>query len=176
MAEARRQGISSRTVWLAAALALVVIFFGVRRLTREKLPIRVAEAQIQDLVKKTPTNGRVEPQHIFEAHAPAAAVVKNVYVHVGEKVRQGQLLVDLDDTNARARLATAMAALRAAQAGYQSVKSGGSYQEQLALSSNLAKATQSLVILFDKKKHASHFIIIPASVKMFSSFSPVKYK
>jgi HlyD family secretion protein len=140
MAEARRQGISSRTVWLAAALALVVIFFGVRRLTREKLPIRVAEAQIQDLVKKTPTNGRVEPQHIFEAHAPAAAVVKNVYVHVGEKVRQGQLLVDLDDTNARARLATAMAALRAAQAGYQSVRSGGSYQEQLALSSNLAKA------------------------------------
>src|ERR1700761_6046537 len=140
MAEARRQGISSRTVWLAAALALVVIFFGVRRLTREKLPIRVAEAQIQDLVKKTPTNGRVEPQHIFEAHAPAAAVVKNVYVHVGEKVRKGQLLVDLDDTNARARLATAMAALRAAQAGYQSVRSGGSYQEQLALSSNLAKA------------------------------------
>src|SRR6202000_3371281 len=105
-----------------------------------KLPIRVAEAQIQDLVKKTPTNGRVEPQHIFEAHAPAAAVVRNVYVHVGEKVRKGQLLVDLDDTSARARLASAMASLSAAQAGYQGVQNGGTHQEQLSLSNNIVKA------------------------------------
>src|ERR1700761_8523617 len=140
MAEARRKGISSGTLWLAAALALVFIFFGVRRLTREKLPVRVAEAQVQDLIKVNRTNGRVEPQHIFEAHAPEAAVVKNVYVHVGEQVRRGQLLVEMDDTNARARLAGAMAALRSAGAGYQSVKSGGTYQEQLALTSNTAKA------------------------------------
>ncbi len=38
------------------------------------------------------------------------------------------------------RLAAATAALRAAEAGYQSVESGGTHQEQLALSSNLAKA------------------------------------
>jgi HlyD family secretion protein len=140
MAEARRQGISSRTLWFAAAIALVLIFFGVRRLTREKLPVRVGEAQVQDLVKRNSTNGRVEPQHIFEAHAPAAAVVKNVFVHVGEKVHRGQLLVELDDTNARARLAAALAALNTAQANYQGVKSGGTYQEQLALSNNLTKA------------------------------------
>jgi HlyD family secretion protein len=140
MAEARRKGISSSVLWIAAAVALILVFFGVRRLTREKLPLRVAEAQVQDLIKRNPTNGRVEPQHIFEAHAPAAAVVRNVYVHVGEKVRRGQLLVDLDDTNARARLASAKAALSAAQAGYQGVENGGSYQEQLSLSNNLVKA------------------------------------
>jgi len=102
--------------------------------------LRVAEAQVQDLIKANSTNGRVEPQHIFEAHAPDAALVKNVYVHVGEKVRKGQLLVDLDDTNARAKLAAAMASLRSAEAGYQSVQGGGSYQEQLALSNNIVKA------------------------------------
>jgi HlyD family secretion protein len=140
MAEARRKGISSGALWIAAAIALVLIFFGVRRLTREKLPLRVTEAQVQDLIKVNSTNGRVEPQHIFEAHAPEAAVVKDVFVHVGEKVRAGQLLVVLDDTNARARLAAATAALRAAQAGYQSVESGGTHQEQLALSNNIVKA------------------------------------
>jgi HlyD family secretion protein len=140
MAEARRKGISSGALWIAAAIALVLIFFGVRRMTREKLPLRVAEAQVQDLIKPNSTNGRVEPQHIFEAHAPDAALVKAVHVHVGEKVRKGQLLVDLDDTNARAKLAAAMAALRSAQAGYQSVENGGTYQEQLALSSNIVKA------------------------------------
>ena len=139
MVEERRKGISSSALWIAAGIALVFIFFGVRWLTREKVPVRVAETQLQDLVKVESTNGRVEPQHIFEAHAPEAALVKAVYVHVGEPVRAGQLLVALDDGNARAKLAASTAALRAAQATYQSVASGGNHQEQLALTSNTAK-------------------------------------
>jgi HlyD family secretion protein len=140
MVEARRKTISSGTLWIAGGIALVLIFFGVRWMTREKLPVRVAESQVQDLTKTISTSGKVEPQHIFEAHAPDATVVKEVYVHVGQQVRQGQLLVALDDSNARAKLAAATAALRAAEAGFQSVESGGTHQEQLALTSNLAKA------------------------------------
>ncbi len=140
MAEERRKRISSSALWIAAAVFLVLIFFGVRRLTRDKLPVRVAESQVQDLVKVSSTNGHVEPVHIFEAHAPEATTVNQVYVRVGEKVRAGKLLVSLDDSNARSRLAAAMAALRTAQAGYQSVKSGGTHQEQQALTGNLAKA------------------------------------
>jgi HlyD family secretion protein len=140
MAEERRKTVSSGALWILAAIALVIIFFGVRRLTREKLPVRVAESQVQDLIKNSSTNGRVEPQQIFEAHAPEATTVKKVYVHVGEKVHAGQLLVSLDDTNARARLAAATAALRTAQAAYQTVQGGGSQQEQIVLASNIAKA------------------------------------
>jgi HlyD family secretion protein len=140
MAEARRKTISSGTLWIAGAIALVLIFFGVRWMTREKLPVRVAESQVQDLVKVSSTSGKVEPQQIFEAHAPEATVVKDVLVHAGQQVQKGQLLVVLDDGNARAKLAAATAALRAAEAGYQGVESGGTHQEQLALASNLAKA------------------------------------
>jgi HlyD family secretion protein len=140
MAEERRKRIGSSVLWIAAAIALVVIFFTVRRFTRDKLPLRVAESQVQDLIKVNSTNGRVEPEHIFEAHAPQATIVKEVYVHVGQRVRAGQLLVTLDDSNARAKLAAAVAALRAAEAGYQTVEAGGNHQEQLALGSNIAKA------------------------------------
>jgi HlyD family secretion protein len=140
MAEERRNRISSSVLWIAAAIALVVIFFGVRRMTREKLPLRVAETQVQDLIKPSSTNGRVEPQQTFEAHAPEASIVKDVFVHVGDRVHAGQLLVTLDDSNARAKLAAATAALRAAEAGYQTVEGGGSLQEQLTLASNIAKA------------------------------------
>ena len=140
MVEARRKTVSSGTLWIAGAIALVLIFFGVRWMTREKLPVRVAESQVQDLIKVSSTSGKVEPKIIFEAHAPEATVVKNVYVHVGQQVRQGQLLVALDDSNARAKLAAATAELRAAEAGYQSVESGGTHQEQLTLAGNLAKA------------------------------------
>jgi HlyD family secretion protein len=140
MVEARRKTVSSGTLWIAGAVALVLIFFGVRWMTREKLPVRVAESQVQDLIKVNSTSGKVEPKNIFEAHAPEATVVKDVYVHVGQQVRPGQLLVALDDSNARAKLAAATASLRAAEAGYQTVESGGTHQEQLALASNLAKA------------------------------------
>src|SRR6202034_3216301 len=137
MAEERRKTISSGVLWTFAAIALVLIFFGVRRLTRDKLPLRVAEAQVQDLVKPSSTSGRVEPKHIFEAHAPEATTVKNVYIHVGQQVRPDQLLVSLDDTSARAKLATAIAALRTAESATQSVEGGGSPQDQRALSSTL---------------------------------------
>src|ERR1700730_2145823 len=114
MVEARRKTISSGTLWIAGGIALVLIFFGVRWMTREKLPVRVAESQVQDLVKTSSTSGKVEPQHIFEAHAPAATVVKEVYVHAGQQVRQGQLLVALGDSNARAKLDAATGGLRGA--------------------------------------------------------------
>src|ERR1700744_1499006 len=140
MVEARRKTISSGTLWTAGAIALVLIFFGVRWMTREKLPVRVADSQVQDLIKTSSTSGKVEPQHIFEAHAPEATVVKEVYVHTGQQVKPGQLLVVLDDSNARAKLAAATAALRAAEAAYQGVENGGTHQEQLALTGNLAKA------------------------------------
>jgi HlyD family secretion protein len=140
MADARRKTIPNGVLWTTAGIALVLIFFGVRRMTREKLPLRVAETQVQDLVKTSSNNGRVEAQFPFEAHAPEAAIVKDVYVHVGDHVRLGQLLVALDDTAARSRLAAATAALRSAEASYQSVESGGSHQELISLQSNLAKA------------------------------------
>src|SRR6202453_5261618 len=140
MAEKRQKRIRRSVLWIAAAIVLAFIFFGVRRLTRDKLPLRVAEAQVQDLVKPNSTNGRVEAEHIFEAHAPEATLVKDVFVHLGDKVSTGKLMVTLDDSNARAKLAAAIAALRAAEAGYQTVEGGGTQQEQLPLSSNITKA------------------------------------
>src|ERR1700677_2353103 len=122
MAEERRKRISRSVLWIAAAIVLAFIFFGVRRLTRDKLPLRVAESQVQDLVKPSSTNGRVEPEHGVEAHTTEATIVKDVYVHVVVKVRTGQLMVSLDASNARAVLAAAIVLSRAAEASQQTVE------------------------------------------------------
>jgi HlyD family secretion protein len=140
MAEERPKRLNSTALWIAAAIVLVIIFFGVHQLTRDKLPVRVAESTIQDLTKTTSTNGHVEPLQPFQAFAPEATTVKQVYVHAGESVRAGKLLVSLDDDSARARLAAAVASLRSAQAGYQATENGGTHQEQLSLATNIAKA------------------------------------
>lgn len=110
--------------------------------TRSRLPIRVAQVQRGDIVRTSSTNGIVEPQANFEATAPYAGVVKAVYVHEGDKVPKGKLLVAMDDTEARTRLAAAVAGLSAAQANYDALTKGGTQQERYTLAGDIAR-TQS---------------------------------
>jgi HlyD family secretion protein len=127
-------------LWTLAAILLVIVFFMVRRLTREELPLRVAQATIQDLITTDSTNGKVEPQHNFEAHAPAPGTVKRLYVHAGESVPKGKLLLSLDDADAVAHSVGALASLRGAQANYQATEQGGTQEERYSLAGELAKA------------------------------------
>lgn len=108
--------------------------------TRSKVPIRTAVVQRSELKSTIPTNGKVEPQVNFEAHAPFSGLIKALYVHEGQKVSPRTLLLSMNDTDARARLATAVAALKAAQGTYNSVVQGGTQAERLSLSGELAKA------------------------------------
>lgn len=140
MTEVRKKTLNHRILWLGAAVVLVALFFIIRNFTRERLPIRVGEATRSNLVSTISTNGKVEPENDFSAHSPIAATVKAIYVHEGDKVSGGQLLIALDDTEARSRLATAMSGLRAAQANYDAVMKGGTQEERLSLSADINKA------------------------------------
>jgi HlyD family secretion protein len=127
-------------LWTLAAILLVIVFFLVRRLTREELPLRVAQATMQDLITTDSTNGKVEPQHNFEAHAPASGTVKSLYVRSGELVPKGKLLLSLDDADAVAHSVGALASLRGAQANYQATEQGGTQEERYSLAGEIAKA------------------------------------
>ena len=133
---------TSRWIWLSAAIGLAIIFYFVRMATRSRIPIRVATVVRSELRKTTPTNGQVEPQPQvnYEAHAPFPGLIKALYIHEGQKVSQGTLLLSMDDTDARARLATALAALRTAQENYNAMLQGGTQAERLSLSGELTKA------------------------------------
>ncbi len=120
-------------IWTITVLALILVFYFVHLLTRGSLPIRVAAAATGDLKSTVPTNGKVEPRVNFEAHAPFAGVVKALYVHEGEKVPAGKLLLAMDDTEARSHVATALTALKGAQAEYQAAQRGGTQEERISL-------------------------------------------
>jgi HlyD family secretion protein len=130
-------------IWLITIVALILVFYAVRLATREKLPIRVATATIGDLMETSSNTGKVEPepQANFEAHAPFPGVIRAVYVHSGEKVRAGELLVAMDDTQAKEQVANALAALRGAEANYEAAEHGGTLSERITLVGNLQKAT-----------------------------------
>lgn len=131
---------STRWIWLSAAVGLVVIFYFVRMATRSRIPIRVATVVRSELRSTVPTNGQVEPQVNYEAHAPFPGLIKALYVHEGQKVSQGTLLLSMDDTDARARLATAMSGLRSAQENYNAMMQGGTQAERLSLGGEITKA------------------------------------
>src|SRR5580658_2873407 len=138
MVEERKQ--SSRLwLWLGAAVLLVIVFFAVRALTREQLPVRQARVSRQRLENSINTNGRVAPEFNYEIHSPLSTTIKAVYVHQGDLVPAGKLLMELDDVQARARLASAESGVKAAQAQLDAATHNGSLQERQGAAADLAR-------------------------------------
>src|ERR1700761_2499490 len=121
MAKARTTRTRNALIWGGTGIVVALVFYFVHMATRTTLPIRAATVERSSLKSTTPTNGKVEPESNFEAHAPFPGVVKAIYVHEGDKVTAGKLLLQMDDTDAVSKLATAVAALRGAQASYDAI-------------------------------------------------------
>ncbi len=123
-------------IFLAAILAVFVI---VRASTRDEVEVRAATVDHQNLLSSVSTNGKVEPIEQYQAYAPAPGTVAKVYVQVGQKVKKGDLLIKLDDSDAVARLATANATLSTAQANLHDIDQGGSQDERLTLKGDISR-------------------------------------
>jgi HlyD family secretion protein len=117
----------------------VLLFTGINR-RRTGTMVRAEKVVRQEIASVISTNGKIEPINSFEAHAPAPATVKRVLVAEGDRVKAGQLLVQLDDADARAQAARALAQLRAAEAALHAIKTGGTQEEVLTIRSDITKA------------------------------------
>jgi HlyD family secretion protein len=143
MAEASTQ--KSRVwLWIGALVLLVIVFFVARNMTRDRMPVHAASASRTMLSSTVPTNGLVEPVRNYEFHSPLATSVREILAQQGDHVKAGQLILRLDDINARARVATAESALRSAEATLEATRQGGTLQEQQSLTSNLSRSQLDL--------------------------------
>jgi HlyD family secretion protein len=139
MAKARTTKNRNVWIWSGAGIAVLLVFYLVHLATRTTLPIRAAAVERSSLKSTTSTNGKVEPASFFEAHAPYPGLVKAIYVREGDKVTPGKLLLQMDETDALSKLATAIAALRGAQASYDATMKGGTQEERLSLNGDVTK-------------------------------------
>jgi HlyD family secretion protein len=143
MAEAGTTGFFSKHrvfIIVAAVLLAVVLLAAFVSTRRASLPVRVGYVERGPISATISTNGKIEPLRSFEAHAPGPAIVKRVLVHEGDQVRAGQLLLQLDDAEARAAAARALSQMRAAEAELASVKQGGTQEEVFTTQSQVTKA------------------------------------
>ena len=121
-------------------LLAVVLLAAFMSLRSGEIPVRAATVSRSTIRSLISTNGKITPVQNFEAHALAAAAVKRVLVHEGDRVKAGQLLVQLEDSDARSQAARALAQLRAAQAASEAIRTGGTREEVLTTQSDLVKA------------------------------------
>ena len=136
--ETRRLNPVLLTGIVLAVIALGV--FGIRSFTRDVVDVRVAPVTYQNLISTISTNGRVEPIEFFQAHAANPGVVRAIYPDVGQKVKKGDLLIRMDDSDAVAKLASAQAAVRTAEANLHDVEQGGSQDERIVMAGDLSRA------------------------------------
>ncbi|HEX4577881.1 MAG TPA: biotin/lipoyl-binding protein, partial [Edaphobacter sp.] len=127
-------------LWVIFLGIIVLAFVVARSSTREATEIHAAAVTRQNLVSSIATNGKVEPIGEFQAYAPAAGVIAKVYVDVLQKVRVGDLLLKMDDSDPLAKLAAANATLRSAEATLHDMEHGGSQEERINLTADLSRA------------------------------------
>jgi HlyD family secretion protein len=127
-------------LWVIFLAAIALVVLGVRMFTHDTVEIRVAAVNHQNLVSSVSTSGKVEPIDEFQAIATTAGIVGKVYVEVGQKVKTGDLLIKMDDSDAVARLATTNATLRTAQASMHDLAQGGTQDERIGLTGDISRA------------------------------------
>jgi HlyD family secretion protein len=130
----RRWGI---VIGLTAAVVVLAAFVS---LHRSQVAVRVGRADRETITESIATNGKIEALNNFEAYAPMATTAKKIYVQQGSWVKPGQLLLQLEDANARSQAARAEAQLKGAEADSNAVENGGTKDELLTTRNALVRA------------------------------------
>jgi len=85
-------------------------------------PTKLAKVERGDLAKSVVATGKVTPITKVEVKSKASGIVKKLMVDYGDRVKQGQLLAQLDKVEIEAQVAQSQAALEAAEASLTSAR------------------------------------------------------
>ncbi|MBI4476058.1 MAG: efflux RND transporter periplasmic adaptor subunit [Acidobacteria bacterium] len=114
---------------LAISVALPVLIAlgiaGYSTLARPAVSIdasRLATVERGDLARSVVATGRIEPISKVEIKSKANGIIEKLRVEVGDRVRTGQVLAELDKENLSARLREARAALMATEANVRAAE------------------------------------------------------
>jgi len=117
-----------RRRWIVAVVLSVVLVgcgFGIAAALRPSHqidPSKLAAVERGDLARSVVATGKIEPLAKVEAKSKASGIVEKIFADYGDRVKQGQVLVELDKEQLRARAAEARANLQAADAAVQSAQ------------------------------------------------------
>ena len=115
-----------RIFWIIGVILVVLIGAGVLIAAKSggtKIdPSKLAKVEKGDLAKSVVATGKVTPIVQVEIKSKASGIVKKLYVDYGERVKEGQILCDLDRVEIEAQVRSQKANVEAAEANAISTK------------------------------------------------------
>ena len=146
-------------IWIggAALLVVLIIVLNVARGSGEKtVPVQMARVHREDITSIVRSPGKIEPRTQVKVSADIPGKVIKLAVKEGDRVRKGQLMLQLDDTqyrtaysqaaaalaSAKARQSEALASLKVAEANYARQKA--LFEQRLLSQSEWDQATQHI--------------------------------
>ena len=117
----RRRRILFGVVGLGVIGAILAVATALRP-SHEIDPSRLVEVERGDIARSVVATGKVEPLVQVQVKSKASGIVKETFVHYGDHVKRGQVLVELDKEELQARVREARASLLAAQAAQQAAQ------------------------------------------------------
>ena len=124
---------------LLVAVALAVLAWKVISWRNQPAEVPFTKTIRETIVSSVATNGKVEPVEWAIARAERPGAVTKILIRRGQKVSQGESLVELDATEAQTDLAMANARITQARAELDVLAKGGRSSDLTDISSNLER-------------------------------------
>jgi HlyD family secretion protein len=86
---------------------------------------KLAKVETGSIARSVVATGKVEPLSKVDIKSKASGLIKYIYVNTGDRVREGQLLVELDKETLEAQLKEAKAVMDSAESNLKEVESQG---------------------------------------------------
>jgi HlyD family secretion protein len=110
--------------------------FGALFSVDKNIPLeKLSKVEKGSIARSVVATGKVEPLSKVDIKSKASGLIKYLYVNAGDRVQEGQLLVELDKETLEAQLKEAKAFLKSAESSLQEMESQGK-----TLQANLNKA------------------------------------
>jgi HlyD family secretion protein len=146
-------------IWIAigGVLVVAVVIANMARSSGGKVEsVQLAKVRVEDVTSRVKAPGKIEPKTQVKISADVPGKVMHLAIEEGDRVRKGQLLLQLDDTqyratfnqmraslaSARARLADARASLKVAEDNY--VRQRALFEQKLLSQAEWDRATASI--------------------------------
>jgi len=133
-----------RLLWagMAAALIVAASAFAYREITAEARPtFKTAPVEVGDIERSVTALGALQPKDYVDVGAQVSGQLKKVHVAIGDRVKQGDLLAEIDPTVLETRARTDRANLENLRAQYNEQQANLVLaRQQLQRNQNLFKA------------------------------------
>jgi RND family efflux transporter MFP subunit len=132
--------LTRKTTWLVIILIIGgYAFYQNKNKNTEEL-FTFTTAQKTDIIQRVSVTGKVEPINRFSLTFEQSGKISKVLVKVGDEVKRGQILVEMNSAELEAEMSQAQADLLAAKAKYQDSKNGATDEELFVYEAKLTGA------------------------------------